>query len=213
MKNLLIILIAVFSFSSCKKKSTSTASSTSNNTSAPTNTTTPTNTNTAVGDTTWFTIQLEAPATSAFNYKYDTLNMRILLNGQKIFYAKTNISVLSGQSINFIANFAQVGNQIDYPFKMKSNDTLTFIIDSLMYSSNNFTGDNPIRGGYIKVGKTKPTALTQYDNMMWSADNNAILGNPIGRHLGVANADGQGGSVQPFDWYVGKKYVYKYVKP
>ncbi len=164
-------------------------------------------------DSIWVYVAIEAPTSIAFNYHYDSTNTRVLLNSHRIPNKVFNIVKDGnfGNSISFFYNFIKtVGVDQATPILMKRGDTLTVQIDSLYYSSN-----NPVRGGSILIGdNVKPynTGVSTASAIIYSPANSGSTG-PVGRPMGNAPANGNGGTTQPFYWYLGGQFTYKWIKP
>lgn len=169
-------------------------------------------------DSVWVDVYIEAPQSPTFNYHYDSTNTRLLVNGHRVPNSVFNI-YKDAQFANSIARFTNFGNNnLGVPHStailMKSGDTLTVQIDSLYYTN----GNSVTRGGKILLDvNTKPynanTALVNAQ-IYTSANNlNPVTNQPIGRPMGTAPANGMGQSTQPFYWYLGGQFTYKWVKP
>ncbi len=215
MKHILIILALFISLASCKKEEKAPTPTSS--------TPTPTPTPTATGDTVYFSIAFECPSPNFFNYRYDTTNTRVLVNGQKISFASMSPLIgLPHLAYNYVTNTNDTAEdgleQFDNYFRgtqnvlllMNSGDSLTLEIDSLMY-----TGANDVHGGNIAIGVAGNTAIQPPLSsptsapLIWTVDNSTFAG----RYLGVGEVNSHGGGSGQKQWYVGTSYRYTWVKP
>jgi hypothetical protein len=168
-----------------------------------------TNTNTGNGDSVWVDIRFENPQSSTFNYRYDTTNTRILLNGHRICNNKQNIyydlPVNGGGLMRYCNYWCDNTHQINNPIHMATGDSITVEIDSLFYPNTNL-----YRGGgiYISVNAMPVINVTQPTKLIWDVANNANTG----RNLGNALANGMGGTTQQFYWLLGGKFRYTWIK-
>ena len=210
MKKTLLILAIATTFVSCKKQSNTPSQSTQSSTSTTTTTPTPTTTvNDTVGKTKlFFAVNLEPYTTSITDYKQDTSNFRVYLNGTKITNFNMTIDV-NGNLLRY-ANFDTFAPNSTKAIWLATGDSLVVEFDHLEYSIDPSHGFNTSHHSNLNVYSALQPTL-QYV-VGW---NNHVINDPSITFTDGANDPylGTGTDVYgvTFSWNLGRKYrlVYK----
>ena len=156
-------------------------------------------TSTALSDNIEFSLVMYVPSTTltAFSYRYDTTNIRISLNGQRLSMQPFNIDTTDvGNNVNQIRNSYP---KVDY-LHMNHGDSLTVEIDSLYY----FTSTNEVSMGDMYININAGASLSSFivDGKFYQSW--VTPGHYVGQApWQTANQT----------WYLGGKYTYTWKRP
>lgn len=211
MKQLIFLLaIAFVSFTSCKKEKQPEPTPPSSVTTTPTPTVT---VNDTIGKTKmYFLVNLVPYVTDVFDYKNDTTNVRVYLNGTKL----NNLDIIyNNGNLVCVGNIKQLSPNPTKVIWLAQGDSLVVEFDNLEYNTFDLAhAANQIHGTKISLyqslmaypyynGGTR-LDFKAYDNTLTNADFIAD------QYLGQGN---DGTTLALWKWNLGKKYRLVYIKP